>query len=91
MGGGTYRYNIHFDMGTSTKTKQSTRRSLSQAELEAFQLLGELPSKATAESIRASFRKKAREMHPDRGGKGGDMDKLTKAKETALAWIAVKS
>jgi len=66
---------------SSSQEKQSTRN----ASPTPYDLLG-VPLNATPDEIRQAFRAKVRAMHPDAGGKGGNADDLTHAKEDALKY-----
>lgn len=44
-----------------------------------------------AAAIRAAWRRKVRESHPDAGGAGADMDRLQAARDCLLDWISRNS
>lgn len=53
--------------------------------LAALRALG-LDVGATADDVRAAFRRKAHEEHPDKGGLG-DMGKLVEIRDRALGYV----
>lgn len=92
----TYTFHFTNEFFRNTFRRESTQGTFTQtggipAEVRtAHVLLGITTDKPTEEEIRAAFRTKARAIHPDTGGRGGDMDTLTKAKERALRFARVK-
>ena len=57
---------------------------------EAFSMLG-LPSAASLVEIRAAYRRKAVQLHPDRGGDHDAMVRLNAAYEAAVAYASWRS
>ena len=53
---------------------------------QAATLLG-VSTGATPEQVRAALRAKARELHTDTGGAGGDIHELTKARDILLTAV----
>lgn len=45
-----------------------------------------LDARATADDVRAAFRRKAKATHPDQGG-NGDMGRLVQLRDLALAYV----
>jgi len=80
-----------FAANRGTFTHTSTRTSTIPTDVRnAHVLLGITKDAPTEAEIRTAFRTKAKAIHPDTGGRGGDMDKLTRAKECALKFVGVK-
>lgn len=50
-------------------------------------LLG-VAADATADEVRAAFRRRVRSLHPDQGGPGGDMDAFVVARSVLLRLVA---
>lgn len=55
---------------------------------DPFAILGLRPDTATPETIKAKFRDRAKDSHPDAGGAPGEMEKLNWARDEALRRIS---
>lgn len=85
-----YRYGSYARGGTqqqqSSTSSTTQTRSIPVAVQQALNALGVSVVNANEKAINTAYRKKAKSIHPDIGGKEQEMVKLNLARDTALKW-----
>ena len=71
------------------ENRQQTQERPNYTPATCWTILG-IPTSATPEEIKAAFRLKVKAASDGHGGFRGDMDRLTQAKEQALAFVVAR-